>query len=487
MASQYINNLSHLNDTHVQLQLDRLPTLGEILSNKTKSPVDLMTFYQFMRDVEHQVNYIDFWFDLINHSNLCKHYVKGLRESIVGHSTFEQSLNLKKFRNSSQSKHKSLSSSILLDLIINDNVLQDNDSNRLSQFLRGDISMDHLDPKLQEVLHQYQISHQNEPQAPHSPKLPGSPKLLPEGTSPNSTFSQQFSSQPSPKIPFEKRVSSHSRLLDDDANVSFDRSSTDLLQGTGEKVQTPQRQQSLNRSYSIPQIRDFVEPPKRMSIINPEFLERLIRDSLALSQHSSFVNRENLKDSSHNLLLKYFVQDAEKNLHLPQEMNEHVIKCIEADGRDDPDVFQHVKQFVFYRMESDHFPRFLNFMAIRNINHTNFVRIIVGFFFLFIGFWISFIFVFLSYRKSLRPVIILPYLIAFYCLISSIYLIDPILCWLGYSESFSKSPDRSSIIRVREKFVYKLLLKRSLWVLSLILVCTAILTVIFSLVPGHRL
>ena len=81
--SHYLSNLNNLNGTNQSIHLNRLPTLGEILANKSKSPVDLFTFYQFMKDVEGKIDYLDFWFDLINHLNLCKHYVKGLRDSII--------------------------------------------------------------------------------------------------------------------------------------------------------------------------------------------------------------------------------------------------------------------------------------------------------------------------------------------------------------------------------------------------------------------
>lgn len=89
--SHYLSNLNNLNGTNQSIHLNRLPTLGEILANKSKSPVDLFTFYQFMKDVEGKIDYLDFWFDLINHLNLCKHYVKGLRDSIIRQSsTFHQ-------------------------------------------------------------------------------------------------------------------------------------------------------------------------------------------------------------------------------------------------------------------------------------------------------------------------------------------------------------------------------------------------------------
>ena len=89
-------------------------------------------------------------------------------------------------------------------------------------------------------------------------------------------------------------------------------------------------------------------------------------------EHILFITRENLRESSHQLLLKYFVEDSEKNLNLPSNLNSQIIKAIEVDGRDDPDVFNYVKNFVFNKLENEHLPKFLDFMATRNINHSNF-------------------------------------------------------------------------------------------------------------------
>lgn len=40
---------------------DRLPTLYEVLARKTKPPVDLFSFYIYMRDQQRSVDYLDFW------------------------------------------------------------------------------------------------------------------------------------------------------------------------------------------------------------------------------------------------------------------------------------------------------------------------------------------------------------------------------------------------------------------------------------------
>lgn len=469
--SHYLSNLNNLNQTNLSIHLNRLPTLGEILANKTKSPVDLFTFYQFMKDVENKVDYLDFWFDLINHLNLCKHYIRGLRESIRRQSQLSEQQQYNGGQRGSmpasdKSKHKSLSSSILLDLIVNDHILEDNDLNRLSQFLRGDISMDNIDPKLKDLIDHYNLEEQD---SDHRTSLIANKYILNASATPAANFPLE-----SPRIPLmEKRVSSNHRLLDDtEADPDMSQEHASIKGKTNNPFHTPYTEN------------------KRNSVISPSLLEKLIRDSPG--SRNSFITRDNLKESSHSLLLKYFVQDSEKNLNLPHDLNAFIIRSIEVDGRDDPDVFNNVKLYIFNKIENDHLPKFLNFVAIRNVNHSNLIRIITGFFFLFIAFWVSFILVFLDYKKSTRAVVIVPFFFAFYFLVSSIYLIDPVLVWLGFLEAFLRdkrvaSSNRRSLIRIRERFVHRLLFKRSLWVLFLILVCTAIFTVVFSLVPGHRL
>lgn len=40
---------------------ERLPNLYEVLSRRTLAPVDLFSFYIYMRDVQRSVEYLDFW------------------------------------------------------------------------------------------------------------------------------------------------------------------------------------------------------------------------------------------------------------------------------------------------------------------------------------------------------------------------------------------------------------------------------------------
>lgn len=85
------------------LNRNRLPTLGEVLNRNTLAPVDLFSFYIYMRDIQRSVDYLDFWYartsilrcngssfanassrlDVTQHTSLCRHFIRGLRRSML--------------------------------------------------------------------------------------------------------------------------------------------------------------------------------------------------------------------------------------------------------------------------------------------------------------------------------------------------------------------------------------------------------------------
>lgn len=44
---------------------NRLPSFIEVLDRKTKPPVDLFSFYIYMRDQQRSVDYLDFWYVIL--------------------------------------------------------------------------------------------------------------------------------------------------------------------------------------------------------------------------------------------------------------------------------------------------------------------------------------------------------------------------------------------------------------------------------------
>ncbi|QOU22673.1 hypothetical protein BRETT_002855 [Brettanomyces bruxellensis] len=440
--------------------LNRWPTLFEILNKKTRSPVDLWSFYVYMRDTQKSIDYLDFWIDTVQHMNLCKVYVKGLKESLIVSEhlkdvTREEGEELKRStvsRHNSKSSiaksHKressgtssnrdSASSSMLLDLLMKNDLLEGGDAHRLSSFLRGEAAVRSSDPivnaKIEELKRRSLLpsSGATGPAGPRSKTPPTSSGDKSLGRSPSVLRQQQ---------------------------VSGRTSST-----------------SLQESY------------ERTSRIGPELVEALIdEDYMENSKDSHFVTRTTLRKSSKNILNTYFLEGSEKRVLIPDDMREQVIYAVETEGRDDPEVFDESREYVFKAMEHEAYPNFLRDVAMCNVTSVSAViRMFLAILCAFAAFWTGYTLIFLDYQpKKTRAVVTLPFFLASYFLFSSFYKIDPVLCFLGFSESRSS---HSGLIRMREPFVKKLLLKRSLFVLITLCLVAAAFSVLFALVPGTHL
>ncbi|KAF7324716.1 RGS domain-containing protein [Mycena kentingensis (nom. inval.)] len=59
---------------------NRLPSFTEVLSRRTRPPVDLFMFYLFLQR-EGSEDILDFWLDVQQHENLCRAYFKDVRKS----------------------------------------------------------------------------------------------------------------------------------------------------------------------------------------------------------------------------------------------------------------------------------------------------------------------------------------------------------------------------------------------------------------------
>lgn len=118
-----------------QIQRERLPTLYEVLIQVTKAPVDSWEFYTYLSQFPYAIDYLDFWIDLMAHIRLCKDYVKGVRESVEFNETIasrnRDEVNI-------EDDNESVSSSVLLDALLNEGYLDFQNTKRVSQFLQGD-------------------------------------------------------------------------------------------------------------------------------------------------------------------------------------------------------------------------------------------------------------------------------------------------------------------------------------------------------------
>jgi hypothetical protein len=216
------------------------------------------------------------------------------------------------------------------------------------------------------------------------------------------------------------------------------------------------------------------------------------------------VSREDIRASAEKILYLFLLPGAEREITLPGSITQDVTAAIEEMGRDDPEVFDVAKDYVFQAMERDAFPGFLRMKALGNlIPPTLVMRLIVGLIAMFGAFWAAFVLIFLDKTRATRcwvseahehlpppmrwviltlPQLILPFTVGVYFLASYQYSLDPILALLGFSEytSFNFS-------RIREPYIRKLLSKRALMVLGVTLLVDAALCVLFILVPGKRL
>ncbi|KAF2453426.1 rgs domain-containing protein [Lineolata rhizophorae] len=351
----------------------RLPTLGEVLFRRTLPPVDLFSFYIYMRDQQRSVDYLDFWLDVTQHMSLCRHYVRELRRSNL-------------IETPELEKAGSKRSSAVLDNMeqAGPSTEKQTPEQRVSAFLRTDSGSRH--------------SHQNS-------------------------------------------------------------------QGSGQSMDRPR--------------------PSFMgtSVTNSPHNDSTPSGANASTSPGHTVARSDLKASAVKILYTYLLPGSEREIILPQGILNEITTHIEQNGRDDPEVFDAAKDYVFQAMERDAFPGFLKAKALGNIvPPSGMARLVAGLICMFGAFWTAFVLIFLDYPRSTRCFVIIPFAIGVYALLVQQYTVEPITAIPGYSEytfmTFS---------RIREPFIRRLLIKRALMVLLWTVLVVAALSCLFIFVPGKRL
>lgn len=179
---------------------------------------------------------------------------------------------------------------------------------------------------------------------------------------------------------------------------------------------------------------------------------------------SHAVSRSDVRASAEKILYTYLLRGAEREIVLPDPILQSISNAIEVDGRIDPEVFEDAKDYVFQAMERDAFPGFLRSKALGNLVPSSvMLRLVIGLIAMFGGFWAAFALIFLDIEpRTQRLWLILPFTVGVYCLIAHQYSLDPIMGLAGISEyTFC------NFMRVRERYIRRLLIKRSLWILAL--------------------
>lgn len=364
------------------MERNRLPNLWEVLSRSTRAPVDLYSFYIYMRDTQRAVDYLDFWLDVSQHMSLCRHYVRGLRRSV------------------------------LVD----------------------------------------------------TPELGSKRSSAILGNDHDGFFRDRDDSVAGPST-FERKSTSDQRL-------------SAFLRENGGNKHSPAHSRGSNQSNENTPGSEV--PPR------PSFVYHSSSQSNSPANEGSpgtNVARADIRASAEKILYTYLLAGSEREIILPAGILDDITNAIERDGRDDPEVFDAAKDYVFQAMERDAFPGFLRQKALGNIVHPSMMlRLIVGLVALFAALWTSFILIFLDYSRRTRCWLILPFTVGIYFLVSHQYMLDPILALLGVSEYTFMA-----FQRVKEPFVRRLLNKRAITCLGVIFLITAALCLIFILVPGKRL
>lgn len=155
------------------------------------------------------------------------------------------------------------------------------------------------------------------------------------------------------------------------------------------------------------------------------------------------VARADIRGSAEKILYTFVLPGAEREIILPQGILNEITHAIEREGRDDPEVFDAAKDYVFQAMERDAFPGFLRAKALGNIVHPSLMlRLISGLVAIFGAFWTAFVLIFLNKNRATRCWLILPFTVGIYLLATHQYMLDPILALVGLSEytffSFAK-------------------------------------------------
>eukprot|EP00918_Siedleckia_nematoides_P028952 GHVU01062215.1.p1 GENE.GHVU01062215.1~~GHVU01062215.1.p1 ORF type:complete len:316 (-),score=17.51 GHVU01062215.1:310-1257(-) len=218
------------------------------------------------------------------------------------------------------------------------------------------------------------------------------------------------------------------------------------------------------------------EPPR------PSFMssQRVTTDS---SSPAQTVTRQDIRASAEKILYTYLLSGSEREITLPPNVTEDITMSIESHGRDDPEVFDAAKDYVFQAMERDAFPAFLRMRALGNlVPQSLMTRLIIGLLAMFGGWWAAFVLIFLNDSRKTRAWLILPFTVGVYMLVSYLFNTDPLIAIAGFSEYTFMS-----FARIREPYVRKLLVKRSLVILAWMAAIDAALCCLFIFVPGKRL
>lgn len=153
----------------------------------------------------------------------------------------------------------------------------------------------------------------------------------------------------------------------------------------------------------------------------PSFMTSNFGDSSSPGDHSTpladgDVKREDLRASAEKILYTYLLSGSEREIIIPRDTLNRITEAIEEHGRDDPQLFDEAKDYVFQAMERDAFPGFLQSKAFGNLVPASMLaRVIITLIAAFGAFWTAWACILLNYSRSTRAWVSLVFAVRLLC------------------------------------------------------------------------
>lgn len=187
-------------------------------------------------------------------------------------------------------------------------------------------------------------------------------------------------------------------------NLSSDEKSQDQRLSAFLRSENGRPDLSQNSSYGSSQQSGRARSGRSGDVLPPRASFMSLRDHRTDSNSPAHtVARADIRASAEKILYTYLLPGSEREIGLPHTILTDITTSIEEDGRDDPEVFDAAKDYVFQAMERDAFPGFLRSKALGNlVPSSKLLRLVIGVVSLFGGFWGGFACILLDKPKHLR-------------------------------------------------------------------------------------
>lgn len=455
-----------------------MPTLFEILNRFSRPPVDLWSFYVFLKEQYGGVEYLEFWIDCAAYSALYQEVEESVK--FVRCSELLEPTPLH-----DDTRILSRDSSVLMEMLGEGSGSGNTTGNTTGGSTNANGTALHGatngGPRGQSSVNgtdNSRIPGASPVATEAASNTPGTTNAAGAGTSPPVSSASPLRRQalgPLEELPLKDAHEAdvdEKRARNKRESVFWLTAMLRRMRGESDTYESPAT--AGIRTLDIPDESHFTHPNGRPT-------------SYA-SQLS--VTRRTMHESVQRIVSLYLTPGGAKQIELPstgagwslaEEIRE-LIAC--PGGLDAPDIFEKATTYVFEVLEREALPAFLVSRALANIQPVSAtLRLIAGLVALFGAFWLSFVFVLLDWQpKSTRCWVILPFALGWYFAASSLYRIDPILSMLGYAER-----DGGGVAEIHEPFVYGLMYRRGLFVLGAVAILSACFSVLFIFVPGYRL